>query len=310
LDALSRALLTAVCPDYNKTIHDKTIYQLSSMTLTSDPMLQDSVPYLVHELSLALRPDHDKIIHDKTIHELASMTSGSMPHGVNAHLVHRLARALLTAERSDHDPDHDKATHDSGPDTSFHDDRDYCYIRLIYALTKNDEWCQRLACDGHLERCIFLVHHTDQSRSLFLRSYLPAIFGRIDPEGKYLRFSPAQDRWRLLISNAWQYARYYIKDDDYVDGLPAVVTATRLNLPGSDDSVQRDWLIVLAKKVNGALDDLQQRQAIIVDRGVPQDAVDAAISSVQDMYDDLRCMIEDWMRNTTYRDYNRSLGPR
>ncbi|KAG2076155.1 hypothetical protein BDR04DRAFT_749132 [Suillus decipiens] len=308
MDALSCALLTAVRPNHDKTIHDKTIRQLTSMISNSMP--QGVVPRLVHDLSLALHPDHDMTIHDKTIHELAFMRSDSMPHGVNAHLVHQLSRALLTAVRPDYDTDHDKATYDSGPDASFHNDRDYCYVRLIYALTKNDEWCQRLARDGHLEQCISLVHNADQSKSLFLRSHLPAIFGRIDPEGKNLRFSPAQEWWRVLISNTWQYARYYIKDGDYVDGLPAIVTATRLNFPGSDSSVQRDWLIALAEKVNGALYDLQQRRANFVGRGVPGDAVDAAISSMQGMYADLRRMIEDRIRDLSYRDNRRFLGPR
>ncbi|KAG2119275.1 hypothetical protein BD769DRAFT_1482029 [Suillus cothurnatus] len=306
LDALSRAILTAVRPYHNETIHDKTVYQVVSMMNGS--MLKDVAPDLVvklHELSRALRPDHDKELYDKTIHQLASMKSDSMPHGVNAHLVHQLSRALLTAVHADYN----EATYDSEPDTPFHNDRDYCYVRLIYTLSKNDEWCQRLARDDHLERCTFLVHHADQSRSLFLRSYLPALFGRIDPEGKHHRFSPDQEGWRQLISNTWQYARYYIKDDEYVDGLPAVVTATRLNLPGSDNSVQRDWLAVLAKKVNGALGDLQQKRAIFVDNGVPPGAVDTAIFSMQGMYADLRRMIEDRIRNTTYRDNDRSLGP-
>ncbi|KAG1888088.1 hypothetical protein F4604DRAFT_1674515 [Suillus subluteus] len=94
-------------------------------------------------------------------------------------------------------PNDNEAIHDTGSDASFHEDRDYCYIRLIYALTQNvnSEWRQRLTRDGHPERYISLVDGVCQKGCLDVGFYLLVIFGCIRSSGKDLPFSPAEKRW-------------------------------------------------------------------------------------------------------------------
>jgi hypothetical protein len=228
--------------------------------------------------------------------EVASITSASMPPGIDVGLLDELSCALLTAVRPN-----GQTAHDTGPDASFHVGRDSCYIRVIYALTKNDIWFQRLTRDGHDERCISLVDGARQHRYSPIAFYLLVIFGRIKSIGKDLPFSLVQERWRLLIRNAWDHATYSeIRNINDVDGIPAFVTATRLNLTASDDSVPREWFTDLAAKVHKVLVDLQRRQAILVNNGVGQAAIDAALSSIQGLHDDLSCVVEQ--RNASQRD--------
>ncbi|KIK48533.1 hypothetical protein CY34DRAFT_103945 [Suillus luteus UH-Slu-Lm8-n1] len=189
--------------------------------------------------------------------------------------------------------------HDTGPDASFHFSRDSCYIRLICALTKNDEWIQRLSRDGHLERCYSLVDGVCRKPYSKIGFYLLVMFGRIKSSGTDLPFGPAQERWRLLIANTWTFLRFIGSDID-VDGIPAFVEATRLNLTASDDGVPREWFPGLCAKVHTVLDRLQERQAILVDDGIAQAVIDAALSSIQGLYDDLSCMV--MQRNTSQKE--------
>ncbi|KAG0699410.1 hypothetical protein DFH29DRAFT_936866, partial [Suillus ampliporus] len=197
--------------------------------------------------------------------ELAAITSDSMPQGVNAQLLDKLSCALLAAVR----PNHDQAIQGSGSKISFRRNRELYY---------NDEWCQRLIRDRHIGWCISLA---DEVYDGYLKWCLNAIFARINPSGKDLPFSPAQDSWRVRIKHTWGMARYGVEDDEYVDAIPALVTATRLNLLDSDNGVPSEWLTDLATRV------YQESQAIFVNNGVAQAAVDAAISSAQGLYDDM-----------------------
>ncbi|KAG1880985.1 hypothetical protein F4604DRAFT_1679092 [Suillus subluteus] len=211
--------------------------------------------------------------------ELASITSAPRPQDIDAQLLDELSRVLLTAVRPD-----GWIIYNTGPDASFHFDRDYCYISVIYDLTKNDEWCQRLIRDGHLARCISLVDG-DYTRGLYFGFYLLITFGRIMSLGEDLPFSPAEARWRLLIASGWDFAGYF-KGDDYVDGIAALVTATRLNLTAS--YVPREWFADLAAKVHIPLAELKERQAILVNGGAAQSTVGTVLSSMQELYDNLK----------------------
>ncbi|KAG2109033.1 uncharacterized protein F5147DRAFT_836864 [Suillus discolor] len=228
--------------------------------------------------------------------ELAYITSVSMPEGVDVHILDELSRAVLTAVH----PNDDEAIHDTEPDASFHEDRDYCYIRLIYTLTQNDEWMQRLTRDGHLDRCISLVDGVSQKGHSDVGFYLLVIFGRIRSSGKDLPFSPAEERCWPLLKNPWNSAKYLVGEDGYVDEIPAFVTATRLNLTILDDGVPREWFTELAEDVHMTLVNLQQSQAILVEDGVAQATVDAALSSMQGLYDTVRRMTGD--QNALQRD--------
>ncbi|KAG2757224.1 hypothetical protein P692DRAFT_20712540 [Suillus brevipes Sb2] len=226
--------------------------------------------------------------------ELASMTSGSLPPDVDTQLLDELSRALLTAVR----PKDGHTTHDTGPDASFHLRRDSCYIRIIYALAKNDEWLQCLTRDGHLDWCISLVDGDCYIHYWEVGFYLLVVFGRIKSLGKDLPFSPAQEKWRSLVKNTWETLQHATESDNYVDGIPAVVTATRLDLTASG-GVPGEWHTVLAAMVREALVNLKGRQAILVNDGIAQAVIDAALSSTQGLYDDLSSMIEQ--RSTSQR---------
>ncbi|KAG1724653.1 uncharacterized protein EDB91DRAFT_1170624 [Suillus paluster] len=229
--------------------------------------------------------------------ELASITRDSMPQGVDVNLLDTLSRAILTVVC----PNRDQTDHGSGPDAIFHKNRNLCYFRLISALTKSDEWCQRLIRDGHLEWCISLV---DKVSWIDNGYHLLVIFGRIGPFAKDHPFSTAQHTWQGRIDNTWFWASrsYSEMDDEYVDAIPALVIVTRLNFLGSDNSVSSWTLGRLADNVHGALAKLQEGEAT---NSIAHATVVTAISSVQGLYDDLRREIDD--RNASERD-NRALG--
>ncbi|KAG1725538.1 hypothetical protein EDB19DRAFT_1947173 [Suillus lakei] len=220
--------------------------------------------------------------------ELASITSNSVSHGVNARILDELSCALLTVVRPNDDQTIGAAS------THYHPD--YGYVRLICALTKHAEWRQRLARDGHIRRCISLVDKVYEMEQLGgISIYLTVIVGHTNLLSKDLPFS--QEKWRLLIKNTWENARCYMTNDnyvdcvDYIDGIPAIVTATRLTLPGLDNAIPSPWLADLAEKVHWALADLQRRHATYVNNGVAQATFDVAISSAKGLYHDLGHMI-------------------
>ncbi|KAG1764465.1 hypothetical protein EDD22DRAFT_845907 [Suillus occidentalis] len=160
-------------------------------------------------------------------------TNDSMPQGVNAQLLDSLSRALFTAVCPNRQTDHYSAS-----DTPFHEERDGRYINLIFSLAKNGEWRQRLIHDGHLRRCIDLVDNVNERESRVSRTYpsesylpgfyLPAIIGRINPICKDTTLSATQKKsLGQLVEKTWR-THIYRNDDDYVDAIPALVTATKL----------------------------------------------------------------------------------
>ncbi|KAG1748193.1 hypothetical protein EDB19DRAFT_1684947 [Suillus lakei] len=212
--------------------------------------------------------------------ELAAITNVSMPHGINPNLLDSLSRALLTAVC----PNQDQTVHYSESDAPFHEERDGRYISLIFSLAKTDGWHQRLTHDGHIKRCIDLVDEVNEweSRapetyppgSYLPGSYLPVIIGRINPTCEDPPLSSAQKRsLGQLIKKTW-CAHIYKNDDDYVDAIPALVTVTKL-------FSQEAWL---ADEVRGALEYFQEERATLVNNGVAQATVDAALSSLKGFY--------------------------
>lgn len=209
--------------------------------------------------------------------ELAAITDDSMPQGVDEQLLDSLSRALLTAVCPNRQTDHYNAS-----DTPFHEERDRRYINLIFSLAKNGGWRQRLIHDGHLQRCIDLVDKvsiTNPSESYLPGFYLPAIIGRINPICKDTTLSATQKKsLRQLVEKTWR-AHIYRNDDDYIDAIPALVTATKLTFQ------QEMWL---ATEARGALEYIQEQQATLVSNGVAQTTVDAALSSLEDFHEKLQ----------------------
>jgi hypothetical protein len=145
-------------------------------------------------------------------------------------------------------------------------------------LAKNGDWRQRLIHDGHLQRCIDLVDKvpiTNPSESYLPGFYLPAIIGRINPICKDTTLSATQKKsLKQLVEKTWR-AHIYRNDDDYIDAIPALVTATKLTFQ------QEMWL---ATEARGALEYIQEQQATLVSNGVAQTTVDAALSSLEDFH--------------------------
>lgn len=214
--------------------------------------------------------------------ELAAITDDSMPQGVNATLLDSLSRALYTAVCPNR-----QTNHNNECDAPFHEERDRRYISLIFSLAKNGGWRQRLIRDRHLQRCIDLVDKVNERESRAPRTYspesylpgfyLPAIIGRINPIDTAL--SPAQkSSLRQLIEKTWR-AHIYKNDADYVDAIPALVTATKLNFQPKER---------LAEEVHGALEYFQEEQATLVKNGVAQATVNAALSSLENFHEELQ----------------------
>ncbi|KAG2058267.1 hypothetical protein BDR06DRAFT_1004472 [Suillus hirtellus] len=87
--------------------------------------------------------------------------------------------------------------------------------------------------------------------------------------------------WSTRIKNTWQHTYHNVGNDDYINGIPALVKVTRFNIvPGA---LQQS--VDIAKKVQLALADLESpvTQAALKENGVAQYALDTAISSVQDL---------------------------
>jgi len=210
--------------------------------------------------------------------ELASTTSDSMPLGVGATILDELSRALFTAIHPDHNPT-------MRDDNYFVHFRNRCYLHLILALVKNDEWCSRLTRDGHIEWCISLHDKVLTSFLSLDKVYLAEILLCIDPASKDISLNPSQGkRWALI--KTVRMPRY--PDVDWLEELPTFMTATRQHLPDPNNDVARAELAALAKDVQRFLDVLKWRQENRRWHEVGlMTLVDAALPSVQAFYNDL-----------------------
>jgi len=193
--------------------------------------------------------------------ELSSIIHDRKPQGVGATLLDALSRAILGVAQ----------------DFQYDDDfQNRCYLRLISALAKNDEWCKRLARDHHLKWCNYLLDGVLGSPFDRNKTYLTMIFLRVDSSDK---------KYWKLIKRAWNIWGSYMSNDqdsaDIIDALPALVTATRQNFSyPNNDSVRAG----LARDVYGVLRWLEERPAII---GQADSLVDTALPFVQALYSEL-----------------------
>ncbi|KAG2363574.1 hypothetical protein BDR07DRAFT_1460233 [Suillus spraguei] len=192
--------------------------------------------------------------------ELASITSSSLPEDINPDLLDELSSALFTVMVLGDE---------------FNASRDLTYIHIIFAMTKNPEWCRRLAHRNHLQLCINIV--TADRIQMYDRDvgfYLAVIIGRLFSMRRNSPFDsrPTQSHpWWTLIRNTWMHAHSSVRDIDYIDGIPALVTATKSMI----FSGKRPADIITTVQV--ALDNLNDT---FTNNGISRVAVEAAISSV------------------------------
>lgn len=201
--------------------------------------------------------------------ELASIIESSIPEGIDTNLLDELSAALFTAMH---------------PDDELNASRNLKYIHIIFSMTRNHEWCQRLASHNNLQRCINLV--TTKGLEMYQRDagfYLAVIIGRLYPMSKKINsrfdFQSTQSRpWWKLIKYTWINARLSVElDADYINGIPDLAIATRCGIfPGARP-------VDIATKVQVALDDLKNRKENFEKNGVTCIEVEAAISSVQSL---------------------------
>ncbi|KAG2103480.1 uncharacterized protein F5147DRAFT_706256 [Suillus discolor] len=292
-------LVDYLVEEVNTTADDKTVGD-ALLALSAMPNLRSStkrhsyITALIRCMDPARPP---RVRHaalraiDDAREELASMTNESIPQAVDATLLDKLSCAILTVVCPNHSQDQTLPC--SGPHASFNWRRDACYFRLIFALTQSDEWRERLTRDGHFEHCIVLAEHSLERYSSVPGCYLAGIFAYINSSDKVLPLGPTQRRWQAFISETWEDTRHEIYEDTGVNALLVLVAATRHNLRSWDSSVPNEELTELTTGVYRTLESMQSTKDFLVAYRLDQVLFDAALSSVQGLYDDLRRMIEN-----------------
>jgi hypothetical protein len=199
--------------------------------------------------------------------DLASIANDSMSQGLDATLLDELSRAL--------------SHQNSMPPSDYVDERNCCYLQLISALTKNDEWCKRLTRDGLVEWCISSsLDDTVLASSMVLdKVFLAGILLQIDPSGTDISPNPAQEKRWMLVNSAWARCRYFYKGK--IEALPALVAVTRQNLP----DFMRTKLADLASAVHEALQSLKDQRKWLGHANIL--LIDVALPIVQGLYDEL-----------------------
>jgi len=160
-----------------------------------------------------------------------------MPLGVDTRLFNRLFHALSTLVNLHHEHDDDLTA-----------GLNHCYSRLIFVLTKNKDWRQRLTQNGHVHQCIRLYPTISKADMC-----IAGICLRIDPSGNDPALSFIHERLGELMRGAWSQLYTILLHDedfhDYLEILPALVTATKQKLPRSGDGVAPSKLEGLARYV-------------------------------------------------------------
>ncbi|KAJ8589671.1 hypothetical protein M405DRAFT_817532 [Rhizopogon salebrosus TDB-379] len=162
-------------------------------------------------------------------------------------------------------------------------ERNCCYLRIISALTKNDEWCKRLTRDGHVEWCISSSLYDTVLTSFMVldKVFLAGILLRINPSGTDSSPYPVQEKRWMLVNRAWVRCHYF--DKEMIEALPALVAVTRQNLL----DFTRAKLADLASTVHRALESWKGQREWIGQGQANVLRIDAALSIIQGLYDEL-----------------------
>jgi len=181
--------------------------------------------------------------------ELLSIGSDgdSMPHGVDTPLFNQLFDALYTTI---------VGPHDDGTATDYFRASSDCYLRLIFVLTENKDWRQRLTQNGLVQQCIRLYPTFPE-----VDICIAGICLHIDPSGNDPALSSIHERLGELMRGVWgQLGDISLSDvdfHDYLEILPVLVTTTKQRLPRSDDGFARSELVAIANYVGRVLPGLQ-----------------------------------------------------
>ena len=135
-----------------------------------------------------------------------------------------IASASGASDQADIDQDlaNDKPNDDS--DFSFHDERDECYLEVIFTVTNSSDWVPSIVKDGHLDRCLWLLLH-DTSHAF----YFAVIFLRVEADKRVdsARLSEISDvQWGVMTYSAWRSLRNWVTLEVCIDLLPALAERT------------------------------------------------------------------------------------
>ncbi|KAG2093094.1 uncharacterized protein F5147DRAFT_721288 [Suillus discolor] len=115
---------------------------------------------------------------------------------------------------------------DDDPDCFFHEDRDLCYLELLFALARNSNWHPHLFEDRHIDRCISIVAKGNFAEYAF---YLAGILLRIAPEQSSVISlnSITGEQWWDMMRDAWLHASFTTDDIHCFEFLPVLVEGTK-----------------------------------------------------------------------------------
>ena len=185
--------------------------------------------------------------------ELSSITSDSMLHGVDAKLLNELSRSLLAAVHPN--DGFDECDPVPSPKTR-------CYLRLIFSLAKNHEWCKLLSHNPSFKQWFALIEDASPRNSDFneLDFYRVGIYLRTHPGG--IGHSFDLEKWGARTRRAWSGLSIIPIDQDFKDCLkilPALVEATKRGL---HTSLPTEDLRSLSDGVNRVLEMVTEDEII------------------------------------------------
>ncbi|OAX38529.1 hypothetical protein K503DRAFT_866088 [Rhizopogon vinicolor AM-OR11-026] len=144
--------------------------------------------------------------------DLAMITAAGVDESLRGMVLSKLSPALLTVAEDNLDD----------------------YHILIFALAKSPDWRRRLIGDGHVVKCITVIHAL-RYRIKALPFYLVGFFLHIAPPGQTTRCCRdiTSIEWWLLLRMAWCDVGYRGPDalDDGVEILPTLVCGTKVYMP-------------------------------------------------------------------------------
>ncbi|KAG2362093.1 hypothetical protein BDR07DRAFT_1407935 [Suillus spraguei] len=133
-----------------------------------------------------------------------------------------LSRAILTAVC----PQPDVTPTNDSPDCFFYDERDLCYLKLIFSLARNSYWRPHLHCQ--MDRAIRMIEECCNSGSSHT-FYLIGFFLRMRSE-EVSATSLSSINWfqlRDMCLKAWYWAFSITDDARCVEFLPVLVEETK-----------------------------------------------------------------------------------
>jgi hypothetical protein len=155
------------------------------------------------------------------------------------------------------------------PHHFFHDERDLCYLKLIFALARNPKWHPHLIEDHHIDRCISMIPGYCDAYSSHA-FYLSGILLRTAPEQLSVASLDGitEQQWRDMMRMAWYYAEIRIDDIHCFEFLLVLVEGTKRHI----QNASKDGLELLVKDVDDVLRALERRHS---EQGEGESVVDA-----------------------------------